>query len=142
MAHELEVIIEGIESSVPDAEIAALQRIEGEMKTRIFGNGQATDGSKLGTFSVPRIGDYSRAHGRKRQRAGRRITPKDLEFYGDLRRSIGVGVNGPNTVLGFQYDKARIIAQAQQKQTRKTIFQASAQEIQNGIDVYLKRMFR
>lgn len=141
MAGELSSIIEELRTGIEDAEIAALQRIEGEIKARIFQNGQAADGSQLDTFSKPSFGRYSLQWGLKRSAAGRGITVKDLEFKGDLRRAIAVGKSGNSNVIGFTFDLARLIAEGQEGQTRKKIWAPNDEEISIGIEVYKKRLF-
>lgn len=141
MAGELSGIIQEFSGRVEAAEVAALERINGEMKARIFQNGLASDGTPLDTFSTPALGRYSRGYGLKRQKAGRRTDAKDLEFHGDLRKSIAVGKTGQSNVIGFQYDAARLIAEGQEKQTRKKIWTPSDEEIDNAMEIYAKRLF-
>ena len=66
-----------------DALAAGLNAGMGLMKRRIFNQSLAADGSTLGGYESE---DYSR----KRQRSGRQVGRKDLEFDGTLRRAIEV----------------------------------------------------
>lgn len=113
------------------AQIVSLNRLEAEMKFRIFNKGEATDGSAIGQY---RSDQYKK----QRQAAGRQTGYKDLEFNSDLRRSIQKGKTGNLNTLGFTNDKARLIAEAQQtpRQTGKVIFSASRDELALAIQSY------
>ena len=101
-----------------------LKFYEGESKYRIFNEGLASDGSKIGNY---RSLSYKRA----REARGRQTSYKDLEFEGDLRRSLTVGTNGNEFVFGFATDKSRLIGEYQEAQTGKEIFEPTNSEIKD-----------
>lgn len=113
------------------AELAAIKTLEADMKRRVFNDGKASDGTPLGP--------YRSRHRLKRQLAGRQVQYKDLEFEGDLRRSLTTGELDGHAVLGFTRDRERIIAEAQQgnRQTGKVIWQPSGDELQDMLDVLI-----
>lgn len=106
----------------------ALTRIEADMKTRIFNEGKDVQDVGLGKYS-PKYAKY-------RQENSKQIGYKDLEFDGDLRRSIQVGTSGDRTVLGYIRDNSRLIAQGQEKQTKKIIFKPSASERKAALETF------
>ena len=80
----------------------ALSRVEADMKTRVFNEGK--DINEVG------LGKYSPKYAKYRKDNSKQISFKDLEFDGDLRRSIQVGRSGDRTVLGFVRTESRLIA--------------------------------
>lgn len=130
----IQQLIERLERSDDRAEVAALKRLEGEMKVRIHSQGAAADGSRIGPYRDP----YYRA---KRAEAGRQVAFKDLEFFGDLRRGYGTGQTTNGNALGFFQDRTRLIAEGQQRQTGKVIFSPSDTERENMMDVYQETLF-
>lgn len=112
------------------AKLLAYKKAEALLKRRIFTNRQATDGSSLGTYK-------SDQHKKLRRSKGRQIQEKDLFLEGDLFRSIAVGRNSRNElVLGFNRDRFKKIAEGQQRQTGKTIFQLSSSEVREVTEVF------
>lgn len=114
-----------------DWKIVPLKLAEGLMKRRVFNDGKATDGSLVGSPAVaqaPRRGVYSQSHGRRRRTRGRQIGKKDLFLEGDLSRSLTVGTSRGEPVMGLSNARARLIAEAQQNQTKKDIFRTSKDE--------------
>ena len=102
-----------VDQALADAALAAAKVIEAKMKRRIFNEGRAVNGS---------IGKYrSRSYRAKRRAAGRQIGKKDLEFHGDLRRSIQTGKRSMGAVVGFTNDRSRKIMGYQEDQTGKNI---------------------
>lgn len=100
------------------------------MKVRIFNKGGAVD-SKIGKYR-------SRSYRKKREKAGRQTGFKDLEFNGDLRRSIQTGKRSTGAVIGFDNGRAKQIAQYQQDQTDKDIFSITDSEIKAARAAFLK----
>lgn len=121
--------LDRIERNSEKASFTALNRISAEMQNRIFTDGKATDLTPLGQYS-PKYAKYRRQNNRQDDY-------KDLEVYGDLRRSIQVGVSGKKYALGFATTASRLIATYQQEQTNKTIFRANKAEINLGVETYL-----
>lgn len=107
--------------SQDDIEIPALKTLEGQYKQRIFNKGATSSGGKIGSYK-------STGHIKKRKKAGRQVGYKDLEFEGDLRRNIQVGKSQRKNVLGFVNTKSRLIADGQESQTNKVIFEPSQEE--------------
>lgn len=139
----LDHIIENLGSdAISRPAFAALKRLEGEMKRRVHQNGQDVNGQQLKTFSKKKLGSYSLAYGKKRDKAGRQVSVKDLEFHGNLRRAITVGTYENGYALGFLYDKARLIAEGQEGQTRTTIFAPSDEERQLMMDIFIDQLSR
>ena len=124
----LDTLILELPNTSSRAAFLALKRLEGELKYRIHTQGMDANNSLLESFAPKTIGRYSRAYSKIRQKAGRRIDKKDLEFFGNLRRSYTVGTFGNGHALGFTFDLARQIAEGQQRQTRTLIFTASKTE--------------
>lgn len=121
-------LIEDLTRNVNPALVASITRLQGEMIQRIHSRGEATDGTSLGGYK-------SEAYKRKRQRAGRQVRRKDLEFTGGLRRSLVTFIGQSNAQLGFSNDTARLIANGQESQVGKEIYTASDQEINTSIDL-------
>ena len=113
---------------------------ESVLKRRIFNEGKATNGSKLGSYKTE-------AWKRKRQKAKRQTSYKDLEFSGDLRRDIvfgdvkkskgvstgQIGFAGGKSIKETKKGKTHItdyitIAKGQEEQTGKEIFAISEKE--------------
>jgi hypothetical protein len=117
----IEQIVRRVRRDAGRIQLSAMKRTEGEMKLRIFTNGEATDGSKLGSYR-------SESHKVRRQRSGRQIRNKDLNLEGDLFRETITGEQNGKAVLGIATNKRRIIAEAQERQTGKTIFALSEKE--------------
>lgn len=103
--------------------LPAMKLAEGLLKKRIFNEGKASDGA--------RIGSYSQLSGwRKiRESKGRQVAYKDLFFNGDLQRNITVGTNKGDFVLGFASDKFRKIMEGQEQQTSKDIINLTKEEV-------------
>lgn len=118
-----------------DLQFPILKLEEGLMKQRVFNEGEAADGTKLGNYR-------SKSHAKKRRLRGRQTGYKDLEFEGDLRRSLTVGTNGGDVVLGFSTDKGRLIAAYQEsdRQTGKEIWSPTDSEINQIKEVVVERI--
>lgn len=106
-----------------DFEIAALSSVQGLYLQRIHNDRKATDGTSLGRYR----NDYYK---QKRRNAGRQVEEKDLEFHGDLRRSVKIGTSGTANVMGFDNDLSRLIATGQEEQIGKEVFMVSDDEVQ------------
>jgi len=121
--------IDKIERNSEKASFTALNRINAEMTNRIFTDGKSTD-------LVP-LGQYSPKYGKYRRQNNRQDDYKDLEFNGDLRRSLQVGKSGVKFSLGFATTAQKLIAVYQERQTNKNIFRANKAEINLGVETYL-----
>lgn len=109
---------------IREIQFPILKLYEGLSKYRIFNEGKASDSSLIGRY---RSLSYKKA----REAKGRQTGYKDLEFFGDLRRSLTVGTNGEDFVFGFATDKARLIGGYQETQTGKDIWNPTNDEIKN-----------
>ena len=114
-------IFDAAKNAGGNALFVALSRGEAEMKRRIFNDGKASDGTLIGSYR-------SDSHIAKRRARGRQIVKKDLQFEGDLIRSLQVGREGKAVVLGFTLDRERIKADGNEQQTGKRIFKLSKDE--------------
>lgn len=93
-----------------DALVAGLNAGMGLMKRRIFNQSLDANGESLGPY-------YDRFYARKRDRAGRQIRRKDLEFTGTLRRSIEVvTINNTKAEIRITSDETADIARKQEQQ--------------------------
>ena len=119
---KLQTLLENGSKAKAEIQFIAIKRIEADMKRRVFNDGKATDGSSLGKYK-------SRSHIKKRTERGRQTGYKDLDFEGDLRRSLTTGEQGQKAVLGFTTNRQRLIAEGQEKQTGKSIWEPSKSEI-------------
>ena len=126
---QLPVIIEG-------AGIAALKRLEAEIKIRIFKSGKDSANSSLGHYSQKgswkKKGANVTGWAAWRQKFGRQINYKDLSFSGQLEKSIMVGSYGNKIVLGIvnqQYKPSRFYpysrSQKVYKNSNKNKFKSS-----------------
>ncbi len=98
------------------------------MKKRIFTTGADKDGNLLGEYK-------SETYLQRRLRKGKNNLNKNLYFDGNLFKSISVGKSGSKNVLGFTDRDEFEIAEFQEEQTGKVIFQNSDDEIKIMQDV-------
>lgn len=127
---DLKKLGEAIVKSRNRAEISALKTVEGLMKVRIHNRGQSTEAGLIGRY---------RSRWRQvRLNAGLQVAYKDLEFTGDLKRNVTVGVSDGENVLGFRNTKARLIAQGQEQQTKKEIYTPTEREYKAMYNAYVK----
>lgn len=110
-----------------------LDGVIGELKNRIFLDGEATNGSRISALrkaKKPRLGDYSRQHGRKRQKRSRPTDKVNLFLEGDLFRDLVVGENNNNIVMGFANDDKGDLAGYHEDYRKQIIFHANDSEIE------------
>lgn len=134
--------IEGIKQafengSFADALVGALNTGSGLMQQRIFSDNEDAAGQSFGMYIGKKTktklvksknktqnkrnkaiaGQDLTSYQRKRAKAGRQVTKKDLEFTGGLRRAIETQIENENAVLlEFNNDEAAKIARGQEKQ--------------------------
>lgn len=115
-----------LRKNISEIEIPALKALKGQMDRRIFRDGRTSTGVSMGPY-------YS-AWRKVRARAGYQTARKDLEFTGDLRRSIQVGKSGGRNVLGFTSGDERKKAETNeafiQRATGSSVFTASKRELE------------
>jgi hypothetical protein len=126
-------ITDTILGGVNDYEIAALSSLQGLFLQRIHNDRQTTSGSSLGQYR-------SAQHKKKRVEAGRQVGEKDLEFYGNLRRSVKIGTSGGKNVMGFDNDMSRLIAEGQEGQIKEDVYTPSNSELNEMTDAYFREL--
>lgn len=101
--------------------VPALNLTLGDFLFRIFNEGKDANGGQIGT--------YRSSWKKVREDNGRQTGYKDLEFSGELRRSIVVGETSEgDAAIGFRFGKQALIAEGQELQTGKEIFKLSETE--------------
>jgi hypothetical protein len=126
------VIIPELELVQGDFNLIALNNVKAALSRRIFQQGKATDDSE--------IGEYSEATQLLREQEGLQIEKVDLQFTGNLFRSITVGLDSENQIaLGIEErtytegsDTAKV-ASANEERFGKEIFSPSEKEIDKAI---------
>lgn len=126
--------------------------VKGQMARRIFTQGGATDGSKIGTY------EYSTQ--RFRREVGRQTNYVDLSMTQTLERSFGVGTHEGRTVIGIaDVNEPEVTAENgrlkvtgisdfittenaiyQEKNFGKEIFAPSKEEIKRGEQTVIKEV--
>lgn len=119
-AQRLPGAIRLITNKVPGFLLVAGKRLEGEMKKRIFNRGEASDGSK--------IGSYSNSYAALRQRRGRQTGFVDLQFTGNLFSNVQTVKDGADVAIAIPNDKDFLKATDNEKRFEKTIFEPTEQE--------------
>lgn len=105
-----------------DAAIPGLKLVQGQILQRIHNRGEATNGSK--------IGDYLSSWRDVRLAAGYQVSYVDLQWEGDLFRSVVVGTSNGVPVLGFSSDRERYKAVRHELFRKKSIWKPSKKERQ------------
>lgn len=135
----------------------ALETFRGSLEPRIHNDGRASDGSLIGRPPVAkeRTGVYEKYYGRKRRDGvrkkkkggkgelvggGYRIDKKDLEFTGELRSSVTFGTRNRNQAVYIEGSRNQIIAAAQEKQTKKDIYEPSRLELEEIEEIIIKEL--
>lgn len=118
-----------------DILLAGVKDLEGRMKSRIFNKGLNSDNSKIGTYSkgwsfIRKNGKPVKGtKGKQRQKPdGLQTSYIDLEFTGDLRRSITPAKDGNDAVLYMNNDEKFEIAGYLEDQKKQVIFDATNKE--------------
>lgn len=117
-----------IEKEKKKIQFSALNTANGLMHKRIFNQGLSSDGTALGVYR-------SKQWKKTRENKPRQTAYKDLFFNGDLSRSLTVGENNGDFVLGLSTDKARLIMEGQESQTRKTISEITKETEDKVIEI-------
>ena len=90
---DMKTIINAVEKNINGIRTVTFNTVKGDMSRRIFNNGIATDGS--------RIGNYAPMTKKIRNELGRRIDTVDLNITGTLQKSLVVGTEGGKVVVGM-----------------------------------------
>ena len=125
LANKIEKSIPNIEKALQGYEILVVSDIEGSIKSRIFNKGDAQKG-KIGKYKK---GKYKQ----KREEAGRQTDYVDLQFTGELNRSIQKGIKGGKQVVGFNNDGSAEIAEHLEDKYNKVIFSPNNDELNDAI---------
>lgn len=125
-AEELSKKVTGLAKAVSSQnerfQIVACKLVEGRIKKRVFNNGIATDGSKIGKYQ-------SAQYKKVREKRGAQTGYVDLMISGDLlMKNFQVGKAGKDIVLGFASEKSGNIARYQEEYRGKDIFTPSQSE--------------
>jgi hypothetical protein len=107
--------------------------LEGEMKQRIFNDGGASNGTKIGQYK-------SKSWITKRADNGRQTNNVDLEFTGDLRNSIKPVKSGRDVFLVVVNDKDYAKAKGQEDRRKKEIFTPTDSE-RKSVEEYVSELF-
>ena len=149
---EIEMIVKLIADNADRIRVSTFNTVKGQMARRIWNNGIATDGSRIGSYSIP--------YKKRRNEAGFRIDTVDLELTGTLRRSFVVGTGEGRTVLGIaeqpepkvSFVKGKLTVKGtsdfdtvenaivQEKNFNKEIFAPSKEELERGEKTVVKEM--
>ena len=107
--------------------------LEGEMKQRIFNDGNGSNGAKIGRYK-------SKSWITKRSENGRQTNTVDLEFTGDLRNSIKPVKSGNDVFLVVANDRDFAKAKGQESRRKKQIFTPTSDERQS-VEKYITDLF-
>lgn len=105
----LDKLVKKIEENQMDLLLFAGTQAEEILKDRIFDDTKTADGKLFGSYK-------SESYKKKRQKAGRQTSRKDLDITGDLRNSIKLRKLKDNVLLEFVNNKAVLIAEGQERQ--------------------------
>lgn len=127
LAAKIEKSIPQIQKAVQGYEILVISDVEGSIKSRIFNKGEAQKG-KIGKYKE---GKYKK----KREAAGRQTDYVDLQFTGELNRSIVKGIKGGKQVIGFNNEDSGKIAEFLEGSDHynKPIFAPNEEEMKEAI---------
>lgn len=116
--------------------------VETLILTRIFVDGKASDGNDIGpTLSRNRFGAYSEKYGKLRASKGFGVGKVDLQFEGDLFKSIKTGTSNGEIVVGIDSVKQTEIAEKQEKVNfKKDIFRPTESEIKVGQNAFVREL--
>jgi hypothetical protein len=117
----LSSVIRNIKRRESEALLLTAKRLEGLMKRRIFNDGKASNGGQIGKYK-------SKAWKKKRSEGGRQISKVDLQFKGDLIRSLKVVKDGDEVVLAIVNDQDYAKARGNEDRRKKKIFNPTKEE--------------
>lgn len=106
--------------------------LEGSMKQRIFNDGKATSGSKIGKYK-------SKKWIKTRSELGFQTGYVDLQFTGDLIGSIQVVEDGGDVYLAIINDKDFDKAKGNEERRKKIIFEPSKAE-RTEVEIYISEL--
>ncbi|GEM_PF-3240136 len=105
---------------------AGINEIDAHISNRIFNQNEDVNGNSFGKYK-------SEAYKKLRKKLGRNIAQKDLQLLGNLKNSFNK--NYKEHQLEFKTVKFAEIAEGQEKQMSKSIFEASVDEKNNALQV-------
>ena len=117
----IQTVTAAVNSRKPVLLLLTGKRLEGLMKARIFNKGLDQQNSK--------IGSYSKAWSKVRQKRGNQTSYVDLQFKGDLIRSFKTVQDGSEAVLAIVNNSDYVKARGNEERRKKTIFEPTAGEL-------------
>jgi hypothetical protein len=121
-------LLETYAKAINAAEVATLLFLQGKIQFRVHNRGEKTSGEL--------IGGYSKKWAAKRTAKGRQVNYVDLEFNGDLRKGMKVGVDGKVNVLQFINEAETDKGRGNEDAFGGPIWNASPEEIENAMISY------
>lgn len=149
---DIERIVKAITDNADRIRVVTFNTVKGQLARRIWNNGKASDGTRIGSYTIP--------YKKLRNEAGFRIDTADLELTGTLRRSLIVGEGEGRTQLGMadqlepkvKFSKGKLTvtgtsnfntvenAIVQEKNFNKEIFAPSKEELDRGEKTVVKEL--
>lgn len=118
-ANKLKTLGDKIPEIVTIAISAGIDEVDAHISNRVFNANEDINGNPFGKYK-------SEAYKKFRKSLGRDIGQKDLQLFGNLKKSFQK--NYPKHQLEFNTLKFAEIAEGQEKQMKKQIFEASTEE--------------
>lgn len=129
---------EEIRTLVHDAPFVKSQEILGSLLGRIFNRGEDSNGEAIASYTNMRYKAL-------RQRRGLQINYVDLQFTGELFRSINTGTSGDSAVIGYTNAERARVANHLEERYGKPIFAPSEVEQEEAKELmidYVKQGLR
>ena len=161
----LQALANAITDNREQLTLTAAKAAEAALKERVFNNGQAADGSRIGTYSTE-LGRYGASafavkskfkpnpnrrtvtlpdgYAELRSLNGRQTGYVDLQYTGSLLLSIKTTATGDGHAVAIMNDREAAIADGNEKRFGKTIFAAGTAEteaMQQAIELELQAIF-
>jgi hypothetical protein len=125
-AGRLQALAKELQNSQADILLVAAVRTNGFLKRRIFNEGLATDGAKIGEYS--KTSEWIEI----RQKRGRQVGYVDLQFTGELFESIQAGTRGQSATIEIKNRENQEKARKNENIFRKKIFELGQNEIEQA----------
>lgn len=120
----LDLLKENIARIIQQAPYLKAQDLLGLMLYRIFNEGRDSQGAPIGAYKGGKGATYKALRNRK----GLRIDTVDLQFTGELFRSIQNGIEGEFGVVGFTNKDRTKVADYLEEKYKKPIFAPTEKE--------------
>ena len=115
-----------------DIIFVAVNSLHSSMQQRIFQEGKDSQNRPLGP--------YRSSWRLVREREGKQIGNKDLNFEGDLELSFAVGTSRNDSVIGFTTTLSKLIASGQTEQVGRLIFKPTKEEIDEANKIIINEI--